>query len=851
MATQLLIDGHSLLYRAYHALPALATTEGIPTGAVHGFFSMLLKVAEAEHPDRVVVVFDAPAKTFRHEQYAEYKANRPESPEDFRQQVTVVQDLLKALEIPVMAVPGYEADDVIGTLAELGRQRHYLTKIVTGDRDLLQLVDDGVEVLLTSRTGITDVDRMTPEAVREKMGVEPKQVPDLKGLMGDASDNIPGVAGIGQKSALALLGQFGTVENLLRDLGQITNTRWKKALLGHESEARQSRDLATIVVDAPVTWPTVAEPFRLQSSDTLNQLLDRYQLAALRRRVASADPNTRDTSSSIAATAPTGGAKKTGIVIAGQFPLIKDRAFVIWMDENDQPWIMDPVLRQYMATTWAEISKTIMVWAWGSKEMMRYAVNHGFEPPDVMEDGKIQAYLLNSELSRYGLYDIAALHGYSMSSSPEHVLPLIEVLIQEQSPSIEEKQLRPLYRNVEIPLIVVLARMEATGINVDADRLRDLGRQLKEAILSLQDEIYQLAGTTFNINSPSQLGDILFNKLNLPTLKKTKTGYSTDAETLEELAPLHPLVDKVLLYRQHMKIQGTYVDGLLPLIAKDGRVHTTFHQTVAATGRLSSSDPNLQNIPVRLPLGRQVRAVFIPSQGRRLLAADYSQIELRMLAHLSGDENLIAAFVRGEDIHQRTAAEIFGLPIDQVDAVWRNRAKAVNFGIVYGISDFGLARDTGVSRAEAKEYIAKYFARYPRLKEYFEGIIQQARQTGQVSTIMGRIRPLPDIHAANRAKRQYAERMAMNTVIQGSAADLIKVAMIRIQNVADERQLKSRMVLQVHDELIWDAEPSEVEILSQEAENHMVHALSLKVPLVVEFKIGDNWENMVKWERTR
>ncbi len=841
MPTQLLIDGHSLLYRAYHALPPLSTSEGIPTGAIHGFFSMLLKVIDAEQPDRVVVVFDAPVKTFRHDQFADYKATRAESPEDFRQQVTIAQEILQSMSIPVMIVPGYEADDILGTLAHMGKQHQYITKIVTGDRDLLQLVDDQIQVLLTSRIGITEIERMDSRAVREKMGVDPSQVPDLKGLMGDASDNIPGVAGIGQKSALALLDQFHDIDTIFRNLGEITNTRWQKALAGHETEARQSKELATIVVDAPIGWPEVEEPFRLPVTDALLLLLDRYQLAGIRRRIGESEPQRSAAAEVRLLVDP---------AIPGTMPL-DTNDWVLWMNQQGEIWAMDPTTHHYGQVSWDQMPPQLRIFTWSSKNILRHALETGAILPAVLEDGKIQAYLLNSERSSYELSDIAPRYGFTVSDRPEIVLPVIEAIIEKQREELAEKNLTPLYRDIELPLAVILARMEATGVNVDADRLRELGRQLEEAVSNLQAEIYQLAGTVFNINSPAQLGDILFNKLNLPAMKKTKTGYSTDAETLESLAPLHPLVEKVLLYRQHMKIQGTYVEGMLPLIAPDGRIHTTFHQTVAATGRLSSSDPNLQNIPVRLPLGRQVRAVFIPSLARELLAADYSQIELRMLAHLSGDKNLIEAFLEGEDIHRRTAAEIFGLPIEAVDSVWRNRAKAVNFGIVYGISDFGLARDTGVSRNEAKEYIAKYFSRYPGLKQYFDGIIEEARKTGQVSTIMGRIRPLPDIQSKNRARRQYAERMAMNTAIQGSAADLIKIAMIRIQQALDDQQLESRMVLQVHDELIWDAMPHEIDTLTQIAENHMIHALNLQVPLVVEFKVGKNWELMTKLDRTR
>lgn len=833
MASQLLIDGHSLLFRAYHALPSLSTQDGVPTGAVHGFFSMLFKVVDSERPDRLIVAFDAPAKTFRHEQYAAYKGTRQETPEDFRPQVSVVQELLAALHIPVLSVPGFEADDILGTLAQMGRERNYRTEIMTGDRDLLQLVDDQITVLLTARTG-TDVDRMDATRVRQKMGVDPGQVPDLKGLMGDSSDNIPGVAGIGPKSALALLEQFGSLDRLLENVSQVTNTRWRNLLTGHEDEARSSRDLATIVVNAPIAWPNVAEPFAVEVTPDVIGLLDRYQLANLRRRLAPS-----------ANVAPAAKHDKTTLPVKkGTLgPLDASGSYVLWMEPNQTLWILDTQSRIYAEVQWEDMSSPLKVVAWGGKHVLRQSAMRGNPEPTVADDGKIQAYLLNAESGKYELDDVAGARGYEISDVGTR-LAAIEAIVHDQRQEILEKELEELYRTVELPLMAVLARMEATGICVDREHLKSLGQELEKTIGTLSEEIYDLAGREFNINSPSQLGDILFNQLNLPTLKKTKTGFSTDAETLEQLAPLHPLVEKVLLYRQHVKIQGTYVDGLLPLIKSDGRVHTTFHQTVTATGRLSSSDPNLQNIPVRLPLGRRIRGVFTPSSGRDLVAADYSQVELRLLAHLSQDENLMAAFAAGEDIHQRTAAEIFGIPIAEVDSVWRSRAKAVNFGIVYGISDFGLSRDTGVSRAEAKDYITKYFARYPKLRSYFDTVVANARKEGEVRTMLGRIRPLPEINASNRVRRQYAERMAVNTVIQGSAADLIKIAMIRIDGAMAQAGLQSTLLLQVHDELIWDAVPAEIATLCQLAEEHMVGALSLQVPLVVEFKSGPTWEAM-------
>ncbi len=841
MPTQLLIDGHSLLFRAYHALPPLTTKNGVPTGAMHGFLSMLFRVTDAEQPERLIVVFDAAVATFRHEQYAEYKAQREETPDDFRQQLPLLRELLERLGIPVLAVGGFEADDTLGTLAIMGRDRGYHSLIVTGDRDLLQLVDDHTTILLTSRSGISDLDRMTRERVKEKMGVWPEQVPDLKGLMGDSSDNIPGVAGIGQKSALALIDAYESVDRLLDNLDALDNSRWLKALKGHEEEARRYRDLATIQTQVPIEWPDVQEPFQWRVDEGVVAMLDALELHQVRKRL----------NIPVQAAETTVSAEGMPLPPVHQVEALAFRQGPIYgsFEEQGNLWLYDPESSQVVQASLDEYPlPPVKLATWGSKAVLRRHIQEGRALPDFVEDVKLEAYLLDTERRDYSiplLLQEAGIRAPEQRSG--EYAAAVTMLAERLGESLQVHGLEPVYRQLELPLTRVLAGMEAVGVAVDRERLYGLGEELKASIAETEAEIYRLSGATFNINSQRQLGEVLFNKLGLPAVKRTKTGISTDAETLETLLPLHPVIEQILTYRQLVKIESTYVEGLLPLIGDDGRIHTTFHQTVTATGRLSSSDPNLQNIPVRLPLGRRVRSVFVASPGRTLLAADYSQIELRVLAHLASDENLIQAFQEGEDIHRRTASEIFNIPVDQVDSTWRSRAKAVNFGIIYGISDFGLSRDTGVSRSEAKDYIDRYYARYPRLKEYFESVLEGARQDGFVTTIMGRRRLLPEIRTKNRVRRQYAERTAMNTAIQGSAADLIKKAMLVIDQHMREGDYASDMILQVHDELIWDADTKELKSLATLARRDMMEAMTLRVPLVVELKYGSNWDAMEKW----
>ncbi|MCL8207719.1 MAG: DNA polymerase I [Actinomycetia bacterium] len=827
----LLVDGHSLLFRAYHALPPLSRPDGTPTGAVYGFANMLLKALADFRPERVAVALDASTPTFRHEQFADYKAHREKAPDEFRVQVPLARRLLELLEIPCVTVDGWEADDIIGTLAVAFAGQGWTVLVLTGDRDLLQLVRPGIEVVLTRR-GLSDLERLDAEGVRAKLGIEPEYVPDLKGLMGDPSDNIPGVAGIGEKSAVTLVQRYGRLENLFAQLDAIPESRWRKALTGQQAIALASRDLATIRLDAPlppIPWPK--EPYRVPRTPALFQFLREMAFDSLARRLAAPGPDPAP-----AAEVP---APSTGPVATVRRLDTWPEAPVVGIEPHADGWLL----------AWAPDDAG--VWAGPleprpDQELVGFGIKGWIlrtapEAGQHLRDAEVAAYLLDPGRTVYRLADVAAALGAPSAQPDALTLALVWPRVRER---LQSHSLWNLFIQVEMPLVRILAKMEAHGVVVDLATLDGIGEELMQGIRQLEQEIWTLAGVSFNINSPQQLGEVLFDKLGLPAGRRTKTGYSTDAETLEALAPLHPLVQRVLTYRQLTKLHGTYVEGLRPLVDGSGRVHTHFNQTVTATGRLSSSDPNLQNIPVRLPLGRRIRRAFRPSPGNILLAADYSQIELRLLAHLAQDPVLTDAFRRGEDIHRRTAAEMFGVPPEAVTEELRGRAKAVNFGIIYGISDFGLANNTGVSRQEAAEYIRRYFERYPRIKDFLDGAVEQAREKGYVETILGRRRYLPDIHSKNRVRRQYAERMAMNTVIQGSAADLIKTAMVRLDRAMSTAGMRSALVLQVHDELIWDTVPDEEAELARMAAELMSSALELSVPLVVDLKRGPNWEAM-------
>ncbi len=888
-----LLDGNSLLYRAYYALPPLGTADGRPTNAVYGFVSMLIKLIEEEKPDYIAVAWDMAGPTFRHEAYADYKAHRPGMPDDLRSQVPLAREVLEAMRIPVYEVEGYEADDVLGTVAGRAASEGHPVVIVTGDRDSLQLVDEGVRVMVTRR-GISDIESYDLEAVRERYGVSPSQLVDVKALMGDPSDNIPGVPGVGEKTALKLIRQFGELEEVLRDPSRVGGKKLRERLELYADQARLSKELARIERSVPLDFDLAECRWTGPDADAVRELFRSLEFRSLIDRVPGLEATEPasdevggyelqtevppDLGERLAGEEPVGlayllspadpmEARLVGLGLA----LAEGRALGAVEDPPS-----DEGGRQMAFDFEGDLlgrGESLKALAGGVLDRRPPLVGHdlkpllvalerwGIEPPEVVFDTALAAYLLDPSRASYRLEDLAATHlGREVPSlreardaGPQALVSCLATraaaclrLQKVLKAELEAKGLLDLFNEVEMPLAGILAEMQVTGVAVDGEALDEMAGELEERLDSLTREIYSLAGQEFNINSTRQLAEVLFERLGLPARKRTKTGYSTDAEVLEELAAEHEIAAKVLEYRQLQKLKGTYVDGLKAAInPRTGRVHSSFNQTVTSTGRISSTEPNLQNIPIRLEVGRRIRKAFVPgSPDRVLLAADYSQIELRVLAHMSGDENLIRAFREGEDIHRSTAAEVFGVDPSEVTSEMRRRAKAVNFGIVYGISDFGLARDLGISRTEAGEYIRRYFSRYPDVKRYIDTVVAFARERGYVTTILNRRRYLPDIRHRVQARRQFAERTAMNTPIQGSAADIIKLAMIGVHRELRRAFPRARLILQVHDELVLEVPREDLRGVADLVARQMQEAYPLLVPLEVEVKWGEDWYNM-------
>jgi len=874
--TLVVIDGMSLLYRAYYALPELKTRDGTPTQAVYGFALMLLRLLEEEAPAFVAVVTDRSGPTFRDELYTDYKANRPEMPAALSAQIPLFYQLVEALRIPVLGVEGFEADDCIGTIACRAREQGLRTVIVTGDRDLLQLVGPQVEVVLTRR-GIRETERLDPRGVKELLGVHPHQVPDLKALTGDASDNIPGVPGVGSKTAVRWLEEFGTVDQLLERADAIRGKAGEN-LRAHADQVRLSRRLATIETDVPieVDWEQLSR--RDPDWPRLTELLERLEFHSLLRRLREKQPEddgatapqakarsspapsltveTPEDAQRLAAHLRSVDAVAVVPFLAGTHPLeVRVRGLAVaW--QGGAAWV--PVegsrlpaeaMEKLLAAVCGDHEREVVVP--DAKSLLHALRAHGVRLSDRYQDVGLASYLLHAGRTPVPVTELLGQTLGEDVAAPEWgpQATAYADAVRRAWPGVRERLrhdgLLALYDQLEQPLVAILAEMEATGIRVDASYLESMAAEMGARLRTMTEEIYQLAGESFNINSPRQLAAILYDKLGLPVLKRTKTGPSTDADVLEELAAHHSLPAALLRYRQVAKLMNTYVETLPRLVHPvSGRVHTTFNQTVTATGRLSSAHPNLQNIPVRTDEGRLIRGAFVAgSPDLVLITADYSQIELRVLAHLSGDERLLDAFRRGEDIHVRTASEVFGVPREQVTSAQRAAAKAINFGIVYGISSFGLARGTGLTQEEAQTYIDGYFERYPGVKAYLDRLVADAYRNGFVTTLSGRRRYLPELKSRQWARRQFAERTAMNTPIQGSAADIIKTSMVRLVPRLRSVEPRARLLLQVHDELVLECPRETVEPVARAVRDAMERAVPLDVPLVVEVRVGPNWKD--------
>lgn len=873
-----LIDGNSLLYRAFFALPHFSTLENQPTNAVYGFTMMLLRVIEEEKPEIIIVAWDAPVKTFRHDEFSDYKAHRKPTPDDLSSQAPLARQMVEAFNIPMLEIPGYEADDVIGTLAKKAQAEGYEAVVVTGDLDALQLVDENISVMRTVK-GVTETMTYDVKAVEEQYGLHPRQFPDYKGLLGDTSDNIPGVPGVGAKTAVKLLSEFGSMENLLEHVDDVQPARLQEILRDFREQAVLSKRLATIILDIPLDielrnckftgpdYPVLRELFRALGFSTLLRRLpeepaqrglfdvevEKCELPELPIKIVEDIPGMDELRNEVLSTG------EVAIQIHGSSPRGVEAdplGMAISITEGRAYYIpFDGVLSLEDFRTILD-SESIAKNFHNLKYEYEVCERSGIEIKGLSFDVLLAAYLINPTRGTHTLESIALdylgteLPGTSTKaakltecSSEERLSARVDA-IRAVTPMLKEKlqedELERLMNEIEMPLSRILGDMELAGVAIDGEWLERLSTQLQERVSELEQDIYRLAGTDFNIGSTKQLQVILFEKLGLPASRKTKTGYSTDAETLAALAPAHEIVAKILEYRELSKLKSTYADSLPKLInPRTGRIHTSLNQAVTATGRLSSSDPNLQNIPIKTEIGRQIRKAFVASPGNVLIAADYSQIELRILAHFSRDPELIRSFQEDEDIHQRTAVKLFGVPPEEVTADMRRQAKTVNFAVIYGMSDYGLSRELNIPTSTAKTYIESYFREYPGVRTYARNTLTNARLNGYVETLLGRRRYMPELTSPNRQFREFAERAAVNMPIQGTAADIVKIAMIQVYERL--RDYQTRLVLQVHDELVFDSPEGEVDSVCPMIRRIMEDALKLDVPLKVEVKVGRDW----------
>ena len=852
-------------------MPDLTNSEGLHTNAVYGFLNIMFKILEEEKPDYLAVAFDLKAPTFRHKMYAEYKGTRKPMPQELHQQVPVIQDMLRAMEIPLLMLEGYEADDLLGTVSKRMEQEGLEVCVVSGDRDLLQLATEHIMIRIpkTKRTG-TEIENYHTADVLEKYQVTPLQIIDLKALMGDASDNIPGIPGVGEKTATKIIAAYGSIENAYAHVEEIKPNKAKESLREHYALAQLSKELATINIEAPLEFELeeasmgvlyTEEAFELCKRLEFKNMLSRFECQGPVNRVSENFRKVSDLAEAekIFETAAKAAHVGFELILAGK----RVRGCALCFSEEDIYFIpaegfisgaylcgkIDMLLNETAAASTLDL-----------KAQLPFFANHAREK---LYDLALAAYLLNPLKDKYTYEDVAKEHMSMMIPSQEELLGrkgfegaedekavsdcacyigyVAWAALEPMQKKLLDTGMDTLFREIEMPLVYTLHDMEREGIRVEAAALKQYGEQLIGRIGELETEIYAMAGETFNINSPKQLGVILFEKLKLPYGKKTKTGYSTAADVLEKLADEAPVVSRILEYRQLTKLKSTYADGLANYIAEDGRIHSTFKQTITATGRISSTEPNLQNIPIRMELGRLIRKVFIPKDGYVFVDADYSQIELRVLAAISGDETLIHAYREAQDIHRITASQVFHIPFDEVTDLQRRNAKAVNFGIVYGISSFGLSQDLSITRKEAAQYIEKYFETYPGIKKFLDDTVENAKKEGYVTTLFGRRRPMPELKAGNFMQRSFGERVAMNAPIQGTAADIIKIAMIRVNDRLKAENLKSRLILQVHDELLIEAEESETDEVKRILLEEMQGAAELSVKLEIDMHTGKSW----------
>lgn len=861
-----LIDGHSILNRAFYGLPDLTNAEGLHTNAIYGFLTIMFKLLEEEKPEYLTVAFDVHAPIFRHKMYAEYKGTRKPMADELRQQVPVIKEVLHAMGVKTIECAGLEADDLIGTLSNRCENEGMEVTVISGDRDLLQLATEHVKIRIPkTKQGKTEIEDYYAKDVEERYQVTPKEFIDLKALMGDTADNIPGVPSIGEKTATKIITQYHSIEEAHEHVDELKPPRASKALSEHWDLAVLSKELATINVKADFPYELseaklgnlyTEEAYIFFQKLEFKNLLSRFDVSAPANKVEDGFKIITSKSEAEKVFVQAEEASTIGAVIfkdlENVLPLFADQAglggigLCFSKEESYCIKVEKDITGEWLLKKLADVAEKAETYAmFHLKESMeQVTIRNQANCFDV----SVAAYLLNPLKNNYTWEDVAREHlglmidekiDQDMKACYESYVNYASVEVLRQK--LRDTKMDTLFRDIEMPLVFTLFDMEQNGIRVEADALKQYGDQLAGKIAELEKEIYEEAGETFNINSPKQLGVVLFENMKLPGGRKTKTGYSTAADVLEKLAPEHPVVAKILEYRQYTKLKSTYADGLANYIQDDGRIHGKFNQTITATGRISSTEPNLQNIPVRMELGRLIRKVFIPEEGYRFVDADYSQIELRVLAHCSGDEHLIQAYKEQSDIHRITASQVFHIPFDEVTPQQRRNAKAVNFGIVYGISSFGLSQDLSITRKEAAKYIDDYFATYPGIKTFLDHAVTHAKEEGYVVTLFGRRRPVPELSSSNFMQRSFGERVAMNSPIQGAAADIIKIAMIRVNQRLKDQKMKSRLVLQVHDELLIEAYEPELDEVQNILKEEMEHAAELKVPLEIDMHTGDNW----------